>query len=109
VANNIDPWERNFSEAALEDGYQYNLYSYGADYSDNNSDGAYFSTFTFIVDMTTPTSKVDFPVHNSFLGEGVGSAITGTADDSVENIQGWSSPQDFESGINATGVEIAMK
>jgi len=105
----IDPWEKSFSESALEDGYQYDFYSFAKDYALNNTDGAYFSTFTFIVDMTTPTSKVTFPADNSFLGNVT--AIEGTADDSVENINNWASPRNFESGIStsATSVEVAIQ
>ncbi|MCK5356872.1 MAG: hypothetical protein KAJ48_00620, partial [Elusimicrobiales bacterium] len=118
VSTFADPqWTRIIKAGSQEDGYQYSINHYAKDYSLNNFDGASFSTFTFIVDMTTPTSKVTFPVHNSFLG--AVAAITGTADDSVENIindwpsDDWPIDRNFEAGISDVpaekGVEIAIQ
>ncbi|PJA12830.1 MAG: hypothetical protein COX65_08035, partial [Elusimicrobia bacterium CG_4_10_14_0_2_um_filter_56_8] len=103
------PWSQIIPIASQSDGYQYDIYSLGIDNAQNNIDRAYFSTFTFVVDMTTPTSRITFPAHNSFIG--AAPAITGTADDSVENLQGWSSPRNYESGIStySTAVELAIQ
>ncbi|MBI4655315.1 MAG: hypothetical protein HY746_01070, partial [Elusimicrobia bacterium] len=110
AANGTIAWDRPIGLASQEDGYQYNIYTHARDNALNNNNAAYFSTFTFLVDMTTPTSKVSFPANNAFIGSAV--AIDGTADDSVENIQGWSAPRNFESGIStsaANAVETALQ
>jgi hypothetical protein len=78
------------------------------DNAGNNSNYSVKSTFTFIVDLTTPTSVVTFPANNSFLSGA--SAITGSADDSVENLRGYTEPgRTYESGIASTGVLVALQ
>jgi len=105
VTGTVD-WYRSLDSASQEDGYQYNIYTFARDNAGNNNDKSLVSTFTFTVDFTTPTSQVTFPSNNSFLS-GV-SALQGMADDSVENIQSWTSPRNFESGINSDGVEVSL-
>jgi hypothetical protein len=101
-------WTKNIDKASQEDGYEYYVYHYAKDNALNNNSGAYFSTFTFTVDLTTPTSKITFPANNSFIGSVP--AIAGTADDSVENIHGWAYPQSYEAGISTdTGVDLAIQ
>ncbi|MCK5582477.1 MAG: hypothetical protein KAI33_01735, partial [Elusimicrobiales bacterium] len=106
----VNPWQKFILESSQEDGYQYDIYHFAKDYALNNDTGAHFSTFTFIVDMTTPTSGITFPAHNSFIGSVP--VMTGVADDSVENLHGWTSPRNFEAGISESAtdaVEIAIQ
>ncbi|MEK6536079.1 MAG: hypothetical protein AABZ63_01170, partial [Actinomycetota bacterium] len=99
-------WTRNVDITAMQDGYQYYLNQFAYDNAGNNSLGAYFSTFTFIVDMTTPTSRITFPVDGSFIGSVP--YIEGTADDRYAG----ASPRDFEAGISTTAtdaVQVAIR
>jgi len=101
-------WTKGVPVTSQDDGYAYYVYHYAKDNALNNTSGAYFSTFTFIVDLTTPTSRITFPAHNSFIGSVP--AIAGTADDAVENLQGWTSPRNYEAGISTdTGVDLAIQ
>ncbi|MEK7721773.1 MAG: hypothetical protein AAB359_05235, partial [Elusimicrobiota bacterium] len=102
-------WTKPLLTSAQEDGYQYDIYTHARDNAMNNASLAYFSTFTFVVDFTTPTSKITFPANNAFIGSAP--SITGTADDSVENLKGWSAPRNYEAGISTynAAVELAMQ
>ncbi|MHB0996888.1 MAG: hypothetical protein ACYC2I_11015, partial [Elusimicrobiales bacterium] len=100
-------WTKDILKSSQDDGYRYDVYHYANDNANNNYNGPYYSTFSFIVDETTPTSKVTFPVHNSFIG--TVSYVEGTADDSVENLQGWSGSRGYEAGIPAAGVQVAIQ
>ncbi|PIU20390.1 MAG: hypothetical protein COT18_02520, partial [Elusimicrobia bacterium CG08_land_8_20_14_0_20_59_10] len=103
-------WTKSVTASSQEDGWQYHIHQYAIDRAQNNASGAYFSTFTFIVDKTTPTSVIGFPADDSFIG--AVSAITGSADDSVENLRGYGeSYRTYESGISTSvaAVEVALR
>ena len=104
----LSNWTRGILTTSQEDGYQYDIITMARDNAGNNFNYSVKSTFTFIVDLTTPTSVVTFPANNSFLSGA--SAITGSADDSVENLRGYTEPgRTYESGIASTGVLVALQ
>ncbi|HBE87556.1 MAG TPA: hypothetical protein DDW67_00235, partial [Elusimicrobia bacterium] len=107
-----NPWTKPIVPASQEDGYRYDIYHAAKDQAGNNSTGfnsgaSFFSTYTFITDYTAPSSSITFPADNSFIG--AVTSLEGTADDSVENLRGWSGARTFESGITAAGVVVALQ
>jgi len=106
----LNPWTRSFAAGTFQDGYQYRMNSQATDAAMNVETA--FSTTTFVVDLTTPVAQVLNPANNAWLGFGAlgsGLALSGTADDSVENLEGFAAPRDFESGIASGGVSFSAQ
>ncbi|MBI4247900.1 MAG: hypothetical protein HY611_00225, partial [Elusimicrobia bacterium] len=98
-------WLHTFPAAAWENGYQYSINPQGFDVATNVENS--YSTQTFIVDLTTPTSLASVPVNSTFTA--TVPVLSGTADDSVENLLGYSGSggRRFESGIST--VQVAFQ
>ncbi|MEK6688659.1 MAG: hypothetical protein AABZ01_09405, partial [Gemmatimonadota bacterium] len=107
-----DPtWTRNIPAGTLTNGYRYDLYHYAIDAALNNAAGGYFSTTTFIVDLTTPAASITAPANNSFMS--AVTVLSGTAEDRYCKLVPDSCPgaggRNYEAGIASTGTEISIK
>ncbi|MBI4376909.1 MAG: hypothetical protein HY549_10725, partial [Elusimicrobia bacterium] len=113
----ISPWAfTGFNAASMEDGFQYTVNSQASDASGNSETG--YSTYTFIVDKTTPVAQVTFPADSGFAG-GAAVTIQGTADDRFEVLQNFGGglcesnscvgTRDYESGHASSGVAVAIR
>ncbi|PIZ14368.1 hypothetical protein COY52_12865, partial [Candidatus Desantisbacteria bacterium CG_4_10_14_0_8_um_filter_48_22] len=95
-------WIKSIADWAWEDGYQYGAITRAEDLAGNI--GAEVTNY-FIIDFTTPTTKVIIPENNSWIKNI--SVLSGTADDSVENLRGYSeSGRTYESNIKIVGVSL---
>ncbi|MBI4425143.1 MAG: hypothetical protein HY554_15540, partial [Elusimicrobia bacterium] len=109
VTSSLSSWSKPVPASAFEDGYQYTGNASARDAALN--DEVAYTTNTFIVDMTSPTSKVSNPAHQGFLGSLT--LISGTADDRYCTLRApftcpGANGRDFESGIAVTSVAVAL-
>ncbi|MDD5655836.1 MAG: hypothetical protein PHF00_01080, partial [Elusimicrobia bacterium] len=108
--SNGNPWSFTIvGNGPFEDGYEYGVNSRARDAAGNSEPVS--STYTFIVDRSTPISKPSFPAHNGFTS---GTTISGTADDFFCALKTALCDQPyggrhFQSGIEGSSVTVAVE
>ncbi|MEK7422439.1 MAG: hypothetical protein AAB131_01230, partial [Actinomycetota bacterium] len=111
VTGGAPTWTRNVPAGTLANGYRYDLYHFAIDNSLNNAAGGYFSTTTFIVDLSTPTAAITSPANNSFAT--AVTVLTGTSEDRycklVPDLCPGVGGRNYEAGIASTGTEISIQ
>ncbi|MBI5883380.1 MAG: Ig-like domain repeat protein, partial [Elusimicrobia bacterium] len=112
--NGLPAWQfNNLDPTDFEDGYQYRVNTMGTDLAGN--DEVQYTTYTFIVDRSTPASRMTFPTNNGYVTGQLN--VQGTANDRYCYV-GEGTPlteacvtagRDYESGINPSSVTVMLK
>ncbi|MBI2362556.1 MAG: hypothetical protein HYV15_04155, partial [Elusimicrobia bacterium] len=97
----------------FEDGYRYEGTGRAADYAGNVETA--LSTHTFIIDLSSPISRIASPPSNGFVNASL-TQILGTADDrycyliaeSEANCPG-TNGRDYQAGLSSSVVEVAVQ
>ena len=106
----LNPWTFTGFAGAFSDGYKYTLNSQSVDVAGNFESN--YSTYTFTLDLSTPTSGVTLPANGGYSNLNT-VTISGTADDRFCALNpalnpGCANPtRAFESGIASVTVAIA--
>ncbi|MFI5361788.1 MAG: hypothetical protein ACHQ49_07440, partial [Elusimicrobiota bacterium] len=105
----LAPWIETNISGAFADGYTYSINPQSEDAANNFENK--FTTLTFVVDLSTPTSGVFWPSAGAFTSS---SAVTATGfgddlyRDSPLGSGLWNATRNFESGIQQSSVTIAI-
>ncbi len=106
----LNPWKFTGFAGAFLDGYQYSVNPQSVDAA-NNLENVY-STYTFMVDLSTPVSGVTLPLNNGWSNLNI-VTLSGTAEDRFCTLNpllnpGCANPaRKYESGIASVTVAIA--
>jgi len=103
----LNPWTFSNFNGAFQDGYRFDVNSSGVDAA-TNIETAY-STYSFIVDRSTPMSAVLWPNTGAFVSSAA-VTIRGTAEDRFFALQNplYNASRQYESGIAGAGVSVAV-
>jgi len=113
----LNPWTfPGFNDLTFQDGWRYTVNPKTIDGAQNEENA--YSTYTFIVDQTTPVAKVSYPADGGYAGVAL-TQIQGTAQDRFCRLVGQieqanaacvADPlRDFESGIAPSSVTVSIQ
>ncbi|TPW19222.1 MAG: hypothetical protein FD126_2899, partial [Elusimicrobia bacterium] len=106
----VNPWSKGVPAGAFNDGYLYSVNSWARDAATNDEQA--YSTYTFVVDRSTPVAQVSNPAHLSFLG--TVTQISGTAEDRYCALNApftcpGAAGLDYESGVAPSSVVVSLR
>ena len=103
----LNPWTFSNFNGAFQDGYRFDVNASGIDAA-TNLETAY-STYSFIVDRSTPLSSVLWPNTGAFVSSAA-VTIRGTAEDRflVHQPALYNPSRQYESGLTGAGVTVAV-
>jgi hypothetical protein len=94
-------WSQTTPAGLWESNYRYKVLMRSIDLAGNTESPD--KEFTFIYDTIKPTATITVPANNGYVASIT--TLSGAADD----LSGYASPRNFESGISASGVEISLQ
>ncbi|UPT74459.1 MAG: hypothetical protein M0D55_01590 [Elusimicrobiota bacterium] len=104
----INPWTFSNFSGAFVDGYRYDVNPQGVD-AGGNVESPSFSTYSFIVDLSTPSSAILWPNGGAFVSSAA-VVIRGVAEDRYcgLNPATCNASRQYESGMTSTMVAVAV-